>query len=122
MSPFLLPAIIAVTIAAVHSAVGGRQIARPLLRQGTLSPTVTLTHYYCWHMATITLSGLSGAYLYAALASDGRVLAVFATLVSGMFCLWGLALVLWKRQRHRDLPQWFLFAGLTASGIWALSA
>ena len=122
MSAFVLPAILAAVIAAIHSIAGGREIARPLLRQEALSPTVTLTHYYCWHMATITLSGLSGAYVYAALASDGRVLAVFATLVSGLFCLWGLALLLWKRQRHRNLPQWILFAGLTASGIWALSA
>jgi len=122
MSVFLLPAILAAVIAAIHSIAGGHEIARPLLRQEALSPTVTLTHYYCWHMATITLSGLSGAYVYAALASDGRVLAVFATLVSGLFCLWGLALLLWKRQRHRNLPQWILFAGLTASGIWALSA
>ncbi|MBA3324338.1 MAG: hypothetical protein H0T41_03370 [Rhodobacteraceae bacterium] len=122
MSVFLLPAILAAVIAAIHSIAGGHEIARPLLRLEALSPTVTLTHYYCWHMATITLSGLSGAYVYAALASDGRVLAVFATLVSGLFCLWGLALLLWKRQRHRNLPQWILFAGLTASGIWALSA
>jgi len=122
MSPFLLPAVFAAIIAAIHSVAGGREIARPLLRQDALSPAVTLTHYYCWHMATITLSGLSGAYLYAALALDGRALAVFATIVSGTFCLWGLALVLWKRQRHRDLPQWILFAGLTASGIWALLA
>lgn len=122
MSAFVLPAILAAVVAAIHSIAGGREIARPLLRQEALSPTVTLTHYYCWHMATITLSGLSGSYAYAALASDGRVLAVFATLVSGLFSLWGLALVLWKRQRHRNLPQWILFAGLTASGIWALSA
>jgi len=122
MSVFLLPAILAAVIAAIHSIAGGREIARPLLRQRELSPTVTMTHYYCWHMATIMLFGLSSAYTFAAIASDGRVLAMFATLISGLFSLWGLALVLWKRQRHRDLPQWILFAGLTGSGIWALSA
>ena len=122
MSVFLFPAILAAVIAAIHAIAGGRDNAGPLLRQDALSRTVTLTHYYCWHMATISLVGLSGAFGYAALALDGRILAVFATLVSGMFCLWGLALVLWTRQRHRDLPQWTLFAGLTASGIRALLA
>jgi len=49
-------------------------------------------------------------------------LAVFGTIYAGVFCLWGLVLVLWKRQRHVDMPQWVLFAVLTASGLWALGA
>ena len=119
MSLFLLPAAIAAVIAAIHLVAGGREIVRPLLSQAALPPVVTLTHYYCWHGVTITLAGLVGAYVYAALAPEGQVLAVFATLLAGSFSLWGLALVLWKRQRHRDLPQWILFALLTATGVWA---
>lgn len=122
MNIFLLPATIAATIAALHLFAGGRAIARPLLRQEALPPVVTLTHYYCWHLVTITLAGLSAAYAYAAFAPDGYVLAVLATLFAGLFCLWGLALVLWKRQRHLQMPQWILFAVLTASGVWALAS
>ena len=122
MNHFLLPAAVAAAIAAIHLFAGGREIARPLLRQDALLPVVTLTHYYCWHAVTITLTGLMGAFVYAALAPDGHVLAVFATLLAGSFCLWGLALVLWKRQRHRDMPQWVLFAVLTACAVWALAA
>jgi len=122
MIAFLLPAAVAAVIAATHLVFGGREIVRPLLRHAALPPVVTLTHYYCWHMVTITLAGLIGAYTYAALAPDGHALAVVATLLSGLFCLWGLALVLWKRQRHRDMPQWILFAMLTASGVWALAS
>ena len=121
MSIFLLPAAVAATIAAIHLFAGGREVARPLLSQEALPPVVTLTHYYCWHDVTSTRAGLTGAYVYAALAPEGHVLAVFATLLAGSFCLWGLALVMWKRQRHRDLPQWLLFAVLTASGVWALA-
>lgn len=73
-------------------------------------------------MVTITLAGLAGAYAYAAVAPAGYALAVTATLLSGLFGFWGFALVLWKRQRHRDMPQWILFAVLTASGVWALTA
>jgi len=30
-------------------------------------------------------------------------------------------LVLWKAQRHRDMPQWMLFAVLAACGAGALA-
>jgi hypothetical protein len=122
MSEFLLPAAFAAAIAVIHLVFGGLDIARPLLQQIVMLTPVTLTHYYCWHMVTITLACLAAAYAYAAFASDGYILAICATLLSGLFGIWGLGLVLWKRQRHRDMPQWMLFAILTASGIWALVA
>ena len=121
MSVFLIPAAVAALIAAVHFFAGGREVARPLLRQNALPPVVTLTHYYCWHLVTITLLGLAGAFGYASLAPDGRVLAVFATGAAGLFAAWGLALVLWQAQRHRDMPQWMLFAVLAVSGAGALA-
>lgn len=122
MMVFVVPALLAISIAALHFVAGGRDIARPLLQQQMLSSTVTLTHYYCWHMATISLVVLAGCYGYAAVSPDGRILAALATMVSTAFCVWGLALVVWKRQRHRDMPQWMLFLGLTGSGVWALAA
>jgi len=121
VSAFLLPAAVAALIAAIHFFAGGREVARPLLRQNTLPPVVMLTHYYCWHLVTITLIGLAGAFGYASLAPDGRVLAVFATVAAGLFAVWGLALVLSQAQRHRDMPQWMLFAVLAASGAGALA-
>jgi len=122
VSVFLLPAAVAALIAAIHFFVGGREVARPLLQQDTLPQVVTLTHYFCWHLVTITLVGLAGAFVYASLAPDGRILAVFATVAAGLFAVWGLALVLWQAQRHRDMPQWMLFAVLAASGAGALAA
>jgi hypothetical protein len=121
VSIYLFPAAVAALIAVIHFFVGGREAARPLLRQDTLPPLVTLTHYYCWHLVTITLAGLAGAFGYASVAPDGRVLAVSATFAAGLFAVWGLALVLWRAQRHRDMPQWMLFTVLAASGAGALS-
>lgn len=121
MSPLLLPALVSAVIAAIHILIGGRELAPPLLRAADLPPAVKFTHYYCWHLVSITLIGTAGAFTFAAFAPEGRVLAVFGTLYAGAFCLWGLALVLWKRQRHRDMPQWILFAVLSASGLWALA-
>ena len=121
MSPYLLPAAIAALIAVIHFFAGGREIAAPLLRQNTLHPVVTLTHYFCWHMVTIMLVSLAFAFAYAALTVDGRVLAVFATFISALFTVWGVVLVMWKAQRHRDMPQWILFAVLAASGGYSLA-
>jgi hypothetical protein len=122
MMVFAVPALLALSIAVIHVVAGGRDVARPLLQQQTLPPSVRLTLYYCWHIATISLAVLAGCYAYAAVSPEGRILAALATLVSSAFCVWGLVLVLWKRQRHRDMPQWILFLGLTGSGVWALAA
>lgn len=121
MIAFGLPAFFSALIAIIHFVAGGREVVQPLLRQESLPANVALTHYYCWHMATISLTGLTGCFLYAAFSLDGRVLATFATLVAFAFFIWGLVLVVWKRQRHRDMPQWVLFLALTLSSIWAHS-
>ncbi|MFU8865493.1 MAG: hypothetical protein ACNA7O_16395 [Rhodobacterales bacterium] len=88
MIAFSIPAVLAAGIAIIHVVAGGREIARPLLEQHTLPQAVILTHYYCWHMATIALIGLSGCYAYAAVFEEGRILATFATLIAAAFCIW----------------------------------
>ena len=120
MMVFLIPATVAGLIAAIHFFIGGREVVRPLLTQDTLPPTVVMTHYFCWHLVTIMLVGLACAFGVGSIAPEGRILAVFATVVAGLFAVWGLALVIWKRLRHRDMPQWILFAVLAASGVGAL--
>lgn len=122
MMAFAVPALIAFGIAVIHTVLVGREIARPLMQQQTLPPIVTLTHYYCLHMATISLAVLAGCYAYTAVSPVGRIVAAVATMVSSAFCVWGLVLGLWKRQRHRDMPQRILFLGLTVSGVCELAA
>jgi hypothetical protein len=117
---FLLPAVVATAIALTHAILGGRDTASPLLASQELPREVMLTHYYCWHMVTIVLFSLAAAYLMAALLPWARALALFATGLSALFALWGLGLVLWKSQRHAQMPQWILFLALTGTGVWAL--
>ena len=119
---FAVSALLGLCIAVIHATAGGRGIGRPLVQPQTLSPTVTLTHSHSWHMATICLVVLAGCYAYEAVSPDGRILAAVATLVPGAFCVWGLVRAVWKRQRHRDMPQQVRFLALTGSGIWALAA
>ena len=73
MMVFAVPALLALGIAVIHAAAGRREIARPLLQKQTLSPTVTLIHYYCCHTAAISLVVLAGGYAYANLLIQVRV-------------------------------------------------
>ena len=85
MMVFAVPALIAFGIAVIHTVLVGREIARPLMQQQTLPPIVTLTHYYCLHMATISLAVLAGCYAYTAVSPVGRIVAAVATMVSSAF-------------------------------------
>lgn len=100
----------------VHTFVGGRLIARPLVRSD-LAAVPRLTSYYCWHIVTIVLAALPAAYAYAALVPSGRDVAVLATALAGSFLVWSLTLVVWKRRRPFELPQWALFLPVTAAGV-----
>lgn len=120
MIPMFVPATIALAVALTHLFAGGRELVGPLLASRDMVKPVRLTHYYCWHLVTISLFGLAAAYGWAALDASARELAVFVTVVSGLFCVWGLGLVLGQRQRHKHMPQWILFCALTVTGVLAL--
>ena len=120
MIPMIVPAVVAFIIACIHTFAGGRELVPPLLSTRDMKTPVMLTHYYCWHIVTLVLFALSAAFLWAALDPGARELAVFATIISTLSGLWGIALVTWKKQRLIDMPQWPLFAALTGAGVLAL--
>ena len=121
MNGFLLAAAIAGFITCgIHVTAGGRDIARPLLAARDLADVPKLTHYYCWHLVTIVLFALGVAFLWAAYDPGAAELAWFATAIALAFMIWGLALVVWKRQPTRLMPQWTLFAVIAALGLAGL--
>ena len=120
MIPMVVPAALALAVACIHLFLGGREIARPLLASRDMAEPVRLTHYHCWHLVTITLFALAAAFGWAAWDAAAWELALFATAISALFCIWGLALVVSRRQRHMHMPQWILFAVLTVVGALAL--
>ena len=117
----LLPALLMLAIALIHLILGGRDIAKPLLEADHPSPVVIFTHYYCWHIVSMTLFALAAAFGFAAFAADALILARFATLLTIGFCIWGFALVLWKKQSHAQMPQWILFVVTSAAAIWSIT-
>jgi len=44
-----------VATSAVHTFVGGRVVARPLLADDSLPRASKWLNYYCWHIATVTI-------------------------------------------------------------------
>lgn len=104
----------------IHVFAGGPTVAAPLLAAKDIDDVPKLTNYYCWHVATITLIAMTIAFVYAALVPDKGALAAMWTVIAAAFAAWSVALIIWKRQKPFDLPQWTLFAviaGLGAVGL-----
>ena len=101
---------------ALHTFVGTVTIARPLL-DSEIEAVPKYTNYYCWHGITVVLAVMAGGYLYAALVPDGRDVAILVTGLSVGFLLWGIVLVTTWKQKTLEMPQWVLFAIITALAI-----
>lgn len=113
-------AVLSAFTAAVHFFAGGCEIARPLLASRELRAVPKFTNYYCWHMVTIILVVMSGAFTYSAMIG-ARDMAVLATLLALLFAVWSLAMIAWKRLNPMRFPQWALFLPIAAAGVMALS-
>lgn len=107
-------------IALIHTFAGGPQLLPPLLKNQEIPEPIRLVHYYCWHIVTMMLFGIAAAYAYAAIEPTGRILAVVATGFCFLCFLWGIFLVVWKKQKTMEMPQWPLFIIQTAIGSYAL--
>ncbi len=116
---FALAALLSLFTWAVHTFLGGRAIAKPLLAC-ELKPIPKYTNYYCWHIVTITLLTMAGGFAYAALGEEGFDVGLLFTLLAISYCLWSLILVAWKKRKPIELPQWILFLAVSAAAIWGL--
>lgn len=121
MSAYLLPAAISMALLGFHLVVGRREIAQPLLASHEFPPDVKYVLYICWHVVSILTAAFAAGYLAAAIDPALRPHAIAATILAGTMTIWSLAVVVWKRQSHREMPQWIAFLVLTISGLWALS-
>ena len=104
----------------IHIFAGGPTVAAPLLAAKDIAETPKLTNYYCWHIVSITLAAMSFAFFYAALVPGEVAMAAMWTVIAAAFALWSVTLVVWKRQKAFELPQWTLFAVITGLGSTGL--
>jgi hypothetical protein len=103
----------------VHVFAGGPTVARPLLAAKDLDPVARDTLYFGWHLVTLLLLAMGLAFLHTAMGG-ARELAILMTALAASFTLWNVALVVWKRRRLLDLPQWALFGPITVLGLAAV--
>lgn len=75
-------AALALVTFAVHTFVGGVFVARPLLADTSLPKASKWLNYYCWHITTVTILAIAGAFAYSASRPDRPELAMFATLLT----------------------------------------
>jgi hypothetical protein len=92
----------------IHTFLGGREIATPLLAAQDLPRIPKCTSYYCWHLVTIVLLFMALALGWGAWGGE-RVLVAAVLLLSVAFCLLSLGMVAAFRVSPWLMPQWSLF-------------
>lgn len=106
----------------IHCYFGGRYIAAPLLAARDLADVPKYTQYFCWHLVSAMLAVMTLAFLWAAFDPAARAAAVMAELLAVSYTLWGVGLIVWKRQSFRQMPQWALFGAIALAGGAGLAA
>jgi len=116
---FAAAALLSLATWGIHTFVGGPFAAKPLLASD-MKTAPKLTNYYCWHLVTLTLLAMSGGFAHAATTEGAHDLGAFLTILAIAFCLWSVALFVWKRRHPIELPQWILFAAISAAALWGV--
>ncbi|MCF6322140.1 MAG: hypothetical protein L3J32_10285 [Rhizobiaceae bacterium] len=104
----------------IHVFGGGPTVAGPLLAAKDIETVPKLTNYYCWHLVTIVLFVMGLSWVWFLVDEAAIEVAILASGLSIAFTIWGVVLVLWKKQKLIEMPQWILFGFSTAVSIAAL--
>lgn len=118
---FLWSAAVASAITfAVHTFIGGRFVARPLLADRSLPKAAKWLAYYCWHITTILLAAMAAAYGWAAWNGEARDLAIAITGLAALLSALSAGVALKGRINPLRFPSTSLFALIACLGAAAL--
>ncbi len=101
----------------VHLTVGETEVVKPLLTSRAFKEDVICILFLCWHLVTLVMALAAAGYVAAAISDALREYALAGTILIAMLALWCFVVVVWKRQRHRDMPQWIAFAAVALLGL-----
>ena len=121
MNGFLFSAAVASLMTClVHLFWGGHDVAKPLLNAPDIQEMPKLTVYYCWHITTILLFVMTCAYVYVALLQFDMPLTVTVTGIAGACALLNMGLIIARKLKPLDYPQWMFFIPITLLGALGL--
>ena len=101
----------------IHTFLGGRAVAEPLLAAGDLRDTPKYTQFYCWHIVTILLAAMAGGLIYAAFAPGAEDLALLVAGLAIALAVWGLILPRAVGQSFGQMPQGWLLLPIGLLGL-----
>jgi hypothetical protein len=98
---------------AVHTFIGGRVVARPLLADRSLPKAAKWLAYYCWHITTVLLAAMTAAYGWAAESGEARDLVIVITSLAAVLSILSAGVAMKGSIHPLRFPSTSLFA-LTA--------
>ena len=113
----LVAAALSLGIFLLHTFVGGRHVARPLLTAPMPSQTKH-TSYFCWHIVTLVLAALGIMFLYAGLRPGGMDVGWVAVGLTASIAVYGIVMPPSLRLKYSDHPQGWLFVPVALVGAW----
>lgn len=115
---FATAAVLSLVTFGVHTFIGGRYAARPLLEARTFDRASRWLYYFTWHMATVILLFMAGGFAVAALHPEAFDVAVMLMLMAAVFsplCMW---VALKGGIKPWRFPASWLFLLILAAGLW----
>lgn len=115
----LAAAIVSVITFYVHTFIGGKYVARPLLADKQLPIASKWLNYYCWHVTTIAIVFLAIAFagLYMASLTDEGVILIFLAAFTTSLSILSAFVAIKGRIPPWRFPSTSLFA-LIAACAW----
>ena len=117
---FLLAALLSVIGAAAHEIVGAPKVLAPLA-DTNLPLDVIWLHHFSWHVGTVAVLTMAALFVAASRVKAGRILAMFATLMSAGFAVLAIGLAVFGDPVVWTTPApypWTLIAVLGGIGIF----
>ena len=118
----LAAAVVSVVTFGVHTFIGGRFVARPLLADNRLPRASKWLNYYCWHITTILIVFIAVAFAWLAhMPKQPQVLMWLAALTTALSAL-SVVVALKGGIHPLRFPSTSLFAAVSVLGWMALAA
>ncbi len=116
---FLLAALLSVIGAVAHEVLGGPKVLAPLAASNLPSDVIWL-HHFSWHVGTVAVLTMAALFITATRSELGRVLAVFATLMSAGFAVLAIGLALFGDPVVWSTPGPYPWTIITVLGVVGL--